>query len=194
MNSFVCKRCGSKGEAKIMNHIEYLFKGNEMITSEGVCRRCGTRFFYIEKTDTLSETVFPDEDYGFCKRLKSINKIYTSYMPVLDFVQEYKDKILSTRTKNDVVIGFDGWEDIVIDKSLAGGWYMTYNSPPILDVAVINCSNYCFGDPEIVMSYFPTPILSGKVKILDNRTVEYFEKARTVMLDEKKTFYLGIRV
>ena len=176
-----------------MNHIEYLFSGNNLITSEGNCRRCGARFFYIEKTATLNETVFPDEDHGFCKRLKKIDKIYTSYMPVQNLVEEYKDKIVSAKTGDDVVIGFDGWEDIVLDKRLAGGWYMTYNSPPILDVAVINCSNHCFGNPEIIMSYFPTPILNGKVNILDGRGPEYFDSMRNVMLDEKRTFYLGIR-
>ena len=108
-------------------------------------------------------------------------------------VEDYKNKILSLKKKNDIVIGFDGWEDIVIDKSLAGGWYMTYNSPPVLDVAVINCSNRCFGVPNIFMSYFPSPLLNGKVKIIDDRDVCFFEKSRNVMLDEKRVFYIGIK-
>lgn len=193
MNSFICKRCGSHVIASTLNYINHIYKDNTIVTSEGSCRVCGCHFFYIYKSHTLDEAVFPYEDYGFCKRLKNISKIYTSYIPIPELVDENREIIKSIRKKDDVVIGFDGWEDIVINKKLAGGWYMTYNSPPILDVAVINCSNYCFGDPEIIMSYFPTPILIGKVKMLNNRDLSFFDSKRNVMLDEKRSFYIGIK-
>lgn len=193
MNAFICKSCGSQIVASTLNYVNHIYKDNLLATSEGSCRNCGCRFFYIYKSITLDEAVFPYEDYGFCKRLKSISKIYTSYIPIPEFIEDNKKLIKSIAKKNDIVIGFDGWEDIVIGKELAGGWYMTYNSPPILDVALINCSNYCFGDPEIIMSYFPTPILVNKVKMLDNRDLSFFESKRNVMLDEKRSFYIGIK-
>lgn len=193
MNSFICRRCGSHIEAKIFNNINYIYNDNRLRTSSGSCWKCGCKYFYIYKSNTLDEVVFQEEDYGFCKKLKNISRIYTSYIPIPEMMEENSNLIKSIVGKDDIVIGFDGWEDIVIDKDLAGGWYMTYNSPPILDVAVINCSNYCFGEPEIFMSYFPTPILDGKVKLINNRNVDFFESKRSVMLDEKRTFYIGIR-
>lgn len=188
-----CPVCGTSIVPRIIDRINYLYKDNELKTSNGNCGKCGSQFFYIEKSRTLYETVFPLENYGFCKPLKNIRNIYTSYIPIASLVDEYKDKILSLKTKDDIVIGFDGWEDIVVDKRLAGGWYMTYNSPPVLDVAIINCRTYCFGVPEVYMAYFPTPILDGTVKIIDDRTVDFFEEKRNVMLDEKRNFYIGIK-
>lgn len=188
-----CPSCGNHVCPRTLNALDYLYKDNRIITSNGKCSKCGERYFYIEKSKTLYEIVFPFLDYGFCKPLKKLENIYTSYIPIPSLVEEYKEKILSIKKKNDIVIGFDGWEDIVIDKSFAGGWYMTYNSPPVLDVAIINCSNRCFGVPNIFMSYFPTPLLDGKVKIIDNRDVDFFGNHSGVMLDEKRTFYLGIK-
>jgi hypothetical protein len=188
-----CKTCGEAILPRVINKVNYLYKDNNLMVCHGRCPTCGERYSYIEKSATLYETVFPFKDYGFCKPTKSINNIYTSYVPVVSLVNEYKNKILSIKTKDDVVIGFQGWEDIVIDKKLAKGWYMTYNSPPILDVAVINCMTHCFGAPNVFMSYFPSPILEGKVSIIDNKTIDYFEEKRNVMLDEKRVFYIGIK-
>lgn len=188
-----CPVCGTSIVPRTIDRINYLYKDNELKTSSGSCWKCGSQFFYIEKSRTLYETVFPYENYGFCKPLKNIRNIYTSYIPIASLVDEYKDKILSLKTKDDIIIGFDGWEDIVIDKRLAGGWYMTYNSPPVLDVAIINCRTHCFGVPEVYMAYFPTPMLDGTVKIIDDRTVDFFEEKRNVMLDEKRNFYIGIK-
>jgi ribosomal protein S27AE len=191
--SIQCLRCGTLICPRTIENIIYLYKDNKLTISNDRCPTCGERFFYVEKSRTLYEIIFPYLDYGFCKHLKNLDNIYTSYMPIPSLVEDYKNKILSLKKKNDIVIGFDGWEDIVIDKSLAGGWYMTYNSPPVLDVAVINCSNRCFGVPNIFMSYFPSPLLNGKVKIIDDRDVYFFEKSRNVMLDEKRVFYIGIK-
>jgi hypothetical protein len=188
-----CPCCNNYVAPRSFEKINYIYKDNELIVCSDKCKVCGERFFYIEKSNTLYETVFPNFDYGYSKPLKNIDRIYTSYIPVPRLVDEYKNKIMSMKTNRDVVIGFDGWEDIVIDKRLAGGWYMTYNSPPILDVAVINCKIHCFGVPNIFMSYFPTPILNGVVSIIDNRTVDFFENQRNVMLDEKRNFYIGIK-
>ena len=188
-----CLRCGASIVPINTNKINYIYSDNELIVCNDSCKECGERYFYMEKSRTLYETIFPYIDYGFCKPLKTIENIYTSYIPIPSLASEYKDRILSLKTKEDIVIGFDGWEDVVIDKRLSGGWYMTYNSPPVLDVAVINCSNCCFGNPKIFMSYFPTPLLNGRVKILDDRDADFFSGMRNIMLDEKRTFYLGIR-
>lgn len=188
-----CLRCGASVTPRIVNRIDYIYEDNELMICNDKCKKCGEKYFYIEKSKTLYEIFFPYFNYGFCKPLKTIENIYTSYIPIPSLVDEYKEKILSIKKKNDVVIGFDGWEDIVIDKRLAGGWYMTYNSPPVLDIAVINCTNYCFGLPKVFMAYFPTPLLKDKVEILDNRDAEFFKGMRNIMLDEKRTFYIGIK-
>ena len=194
MSKFVqCIRCGASVVPRAIDKIDYIYKDNDLIICNDRCKECGEKYFYIEKSRTLYEIIFPHIDYGFCKPLKTINNIYTSYIPIPSLIDEYKEKILSIKTSKDVVIGFDGWEDIVINKELAGGWYMTYNSPPVLDVAVINCKNHCFGDPKVFMAYFPTPLLKDKVEIIDGRDVEFFSGMRNVMLDEKRTFYIGIK-
>jgi hypothetical protein len=188
-----CPGCGSSIVPRALDRINYIYKDNILITCNGRCKNCGERFFYIEKSNTLYDIVFPKFDYGFCKQVRGVCNIYTSYIPILPLVEEYKNRILELKKNNDIVIGFDGWEDIVIDKKLAGGWYMTYNSPPILDIAILNCINKSFGRPNIIMSYFPSPMLNGSVSILDNKTVDFFESKRSVMLDEKRDFYIGIR-
>ena len=193
MNIFLCKRCGVRNSVKNINKKPYIYKDNVIKTSSDRCYNCGCIYFYVGVSETLEEVLFPYEDHGYKKELKNVNKIYSSYIPVPGLINEYKECILKEKTSNDLVVGFDGWEDIVIDKELAGGWYMTYNSPPILDVALINCSTYCFGNPTIVMSYFPSPILYGNVKIFMDKTVEYFESMRSIMLKEKRNFYIGIR-
>lgn len=188
-----CPSCGSSIVPRTLNRIKHIYDNNVLTVCNSKCISCGERFFYIEKSNTLYDIVFPGVDYGFCKQTRNVNNIYTSYIPILPLVSEYKDRILELKKENDIVIGFDGWEDIVIDKSLAGGWYMTYNSPPILDVAIINCINKSFGKPNIIMSYFPSPVLSGIASVLDNKTVDFFESKRSIMLDEKRDFYIGIR-
>lgn len=190
----VCKRMLYVDRAKTIKHV---YKDNELGVFFGRCFVCNSRFGYFEK-GSINEFVFVDKIIPQILTMsgQKIRDIYISYTPVYSFLEENKRIILENKKNDDIVIGFDGWEDVVLNKDLAGSWFLTQNSPPMLDVYVYQLKRFVFSQGDVIYSYFPSPMveeLEIKYSILDDRDFEFFDRTRKLMIERYRKFYIGVK-
>lgn len=192
---YVCKTCGRREYFGPLKTIEHVYGDNLVDVFFGRCLFCGSRATFVGKKN-IEEVVFPDFPIVNDIKKYEIGDIYVSYVPIYSFIEENKRIILENKKNDDIIIGFNGWEDYVLDKELAGSWYMTQNSPPILDVFVCQMKKMTFGTGKVIYSYFPSIAMNDmgmEYKIINGRGVDFFGKMRGMMLEQHREFYVGVK-
>lgn len=193
-NNYICKTCGRAGYIGPTKTIKHVYESNLVDVFFGDCLRCGGRVAFV-KSPLIEEFIFPDFRIVEAQSAE-VNNIYVSYVPIYSFLEENKSIILEKKKSDDIIIGFEGWEDYVLDRSISGGWYMTQNSPPMLDVAVNQIRSYMTGNRNILYSYFPSALVSGlslKYSLIDCRGVAFFEETKHLMIEQYRNFYIGVK-
>lgn len=191
---FLCG-CGRRGYVARKSPVKYIFEDNKIGIYRGSCMTCKIPYICIEDVNAeFSEIVFPSANYfGETLCPFDFNRIIVSYIPVVSERDNNKREILSIRKDGDMVIGSDGWEDVVVDKSMLGSWNMTRNSPPIFDILINEMVRKSFGKKEILSSYFLSPVsylLGYTYSLINGRTVDYFKNIR--VMKKFQNLYVGV--
>ena len=192
----ICKKChrGNYIYPGETNKIKYLYNDNILVYKECRCPYCETRYYYFSHNN-VEDIIFLDESVNKYINLNFKN-LYVSYVPIPSLKDENRKIIESVKEKKDFTIGFDGWEDIVLDKKLAGEWYLTANPPPRLDLEVYTICTSMRHAPDVYYSYFPSPMLESvgiKPYIMDGRDIKFFDERKKELFSKNMDIYIGTR-
>jgi hypothetical protein len=195
MKTFLCEKCRRSDWVRSEKEEPYIYDDNIIKTSFSRCFHCRFPYFYIVKKST-EEIIFPYSGKYLIHGLTAIGDIFSSYSPIVEMQEENKEFILRTRKPGDLTIGFYGWEDYVIEKSLAGEWYYTVNTPPSLDAIIGSIIRNSLGSHKVFLSYFPSLLLDNlgiQYYLIKERNADSFKNFRTSMLDRYTNLHVGIK-
>lgn len=187
-NKMICKNCK---KSVLDGFIRFEKEENGVILYSSRCLCCGCSFFVIEnRADGIRDIFYPQINRNVVKT--DSKRVFSSYIPSPIMIKENRELIEKEKVDGDIVVGFDGWEDVVIEKKLAYPWYMTKTSPPILDVVISDICFSCCAE-DVVYSFPPSVLCKVKYRLLGDRDKSFFSEMEKYIFSNEKTVYIGVK-
>lgn len=194
IDTFVCRGCGRSNYFGRPNEINYVFDNNAIYAINGKCNYCMEPFFYESvKGKPLEQFLFLNQN-GVLFFKKKATKILCTYTPILKDSDRIKEFTLLNKEEY-ISVGFNGYEDLVLNKEILGNWYMTLNTNPAYDIFVYSIYlGIC--QPDVILSYVPSPLLKMNnidYKYIFDRDEGFYKEESKSIIDVYKELYVGIK-